>query len=69
MDCAQTSLNHQEILGIAFTNFTNAWKHVDLDDNCLKSQAIFGSVLSNCKISQMWTEDCPNFQKLQGLRS
>ena len=38
-------------------------------NTCLKSQAIFGSVRSDRKSSQMWTGNCPNFQKLQRLRS
>ena len=35
-------------------------------NKCLKSQAIFGSVLSDCKNSQMWTENCPIFQNYRG---
>ena len=67
----KTSLNRQEILGIVFTNFTNAAPEARGFglNNCLKSQAVFGSVHPDCKDSQLWTEKCPDFQKVQGLRS
>ena len=65
----KTSLNRQEILAIGVHKFHKCLEPRGFGlNNCLKSQAIFGGVLSDCKNSQTWTENCPNSQKLQGLR-